>query len=226
MQELTDDFDRTSGTSEFLLESKDFQIRCADTRGRRSKSSALIRRMYSWRGYNAQSEEDQPPEANQVTVQAFSGETVFGTLTVRFDSADGLAADALYRSEIDAYRSRGANVCELTRLAVDPLHGSKDVLGALFHLAYIFGAPRGVTDVFVEVNPRHVGFYKRMLKFEDAGELKMCPRVNAPAILLHLSVEYVTQQIAEKGGHRGNDKRSLYPYFFSAAEAEGLARRL
>jgi hypothetical protein len=138
-----------------------------------------------------------------------------------------LSADGLYRSEIDAYRQAGAKVCEITRLAIDPEHGSKEVLGALFHLAYMLGGIlHGATDVFIEVNPRHVIFYQRMLNFKQAGSCRMCERVNAPAVLLHLEAAYVAKQVALYGGQQRTGKKSLYPYFFSAAEAEGLMQRI
>ena len=217
----------SSDSEEILLERSDFQVRLADTRGRRNKSSLLINRMYSWRGYKGNPSTESSQDVNRITLQACNAHAVFGTLTVAFDSEAGLAADALYQAEIDAYRDAGATVCELTRLAVDPKDGSKEVLGALFHLAYIYGGLlRGSTDVFIEVNPRHVAFYKRMLDFDQAGDCKMCERVDAPAVLLHLEVAYVAEQIARYGGHRGRGKRSLYPYFFSKQEEDGLSRRI
>jgi len=217
----------SSDTEEVLLERSDFQVRLADSCGRRNKSSLLINRMYSWRGYKRNTNNDPTQDVNRITLQACHNDAVFGTLTLAFDSHVGLAADALYKTEIDSYRDAGCKVCELTRLAVDPKDGSKEVLGALFHLAYIYGGLlRSVTDVFIEVNPRHVSFYKRMLDFEQAGECKMCARVDAPAVLLHLEVGYVAEQIARYGGHHGRGKRSLYPYFFSKHEEEGLARRI
>ena len=211
---------------QIVLERSDFEVRLADSDGRRNSSSVLINRMYSWRGYR-NSGEDAAASADQITLQACRRDKVFGTLTLAFDSPAGLAADALYRSEIDTYRSRGAKVCELTRLAVDPEHSSKEVLGALFHLAYIQGALlRDTTDVFIEVNPRHVSFYRRMLHFRKAGECRLCERVGAPAVLLHLEVAHVAEQIALHGGGREPRSSSLYPYFFSLEEAAALPRRL
>jgi hypothetical protein len=213
-------------TEEVLLERSDFHFRFANDHGRRNRSSALIQRMYSWRGYKFSGHEDPAWDANEVTLQACREDNVFGTLTVCFDSDAGLAADALYRREIDTFRASGAKVCELTRLAVDPEYGSKEVLGTLFHLAYLqIGVMRGGTDVFIEVNPRHVAFYRRMLNFREVGECRTCPRVDAPAVLLHVEVAYVKEQIAIYGGHRGRT-RSLYPYFFSPQEERGIARRL
>lgn len=215
-----------SHAEELLIERSDFHIRLANNHGRRNRSSVLIQRMYSWRGYNSNTRDDPAKHANQVTLQACRGGTVFGTLTVNFDSEARLAAEDLYPSEIEAYRAAGARVAEVTRLAVDPEHGSKEVLGALFHLAHMLCLLRGITDVFIEVNPRHVSFYRRMLNFRLAGECRVCERVNAPAVLLHVEIAYMTEQIARFGGHHGRGKRSLYPYFFSRQEQEGLPPRI
>ena len=209
-----------------VFEHTDFYVRLADSHNLRSRSNLLIDRMYSWRGYAGSSDQEERLH-EQLTYQACRGEQVVGTVTLCFDSPAGLPADQLYRSEIDIYRNAHATVCELTRLAVDPQHGSKEVLGALFHLAYISGGlMRGATDVFIEVNPRHVAFYRRMLHFEQAGPCRICERVNAPAVLLHLSVTHAAEQIARYGGRTDSAKRSLYPYFFSHEEQQGLLRRL
>src|SRR5215203_1994025 len=145
----------SSDCGDLLLMRLDFQLRLANSRGLQNESGALVQRMYAWRGYK-QTDPASIRRANEATLQVCVGEQVFGTLTVRYDSDAGLAADELYRSELEAYRSAGARVAELTRLAVDPAFGSKEVLGALFHGAYVFCGPLGrVSDVFIEVNPRH-----------------------------------------------------------------------
>jgi len=46
----------------------------------------------------------------------------------------------------------------------------------------------GVTDVFIEVNPRHVGFYQRALGFAVAAGERFCERVKAPSVLLKLEL--------------------------------------
>ena len=80
----------------------------------------------------------------------------------------------------------------------------------------------------IEVNPRHAVFYKRMLGFTKLGEERQCPRVNAPAILLRLTCEYVAENTAKYGGAMCElpDVRSLYPYAFSPADEAGITRRL
>jgi hypothetical protein len=217
---------RASYCGELLLVRKEFQLRLANSRGLHNESSELVERMYAWRGYK-QTEQTSVRRANEATLQTCVGEQVFGTLTVRYDSEAGLAADDLYKRELDAYRSGGARIAELTRLAVDPELGSKEVLGALFHTAYIFCGPVGrVSDVFIEVNPRHVGFYQRMLNFRQAGEPKMCSRVAAPAVLLHVDVAHVGKLASLYGGKAAEGERSLYPYFCSQEEAAQLTRRV
>jgi len=209
-----------------LLDRNDFQIRLADA-GAAEESHALIHRMYTRRGYKLSAPVAALQTMHEITLQACREHTVFGTLSVRFDSNRGLGADALYRDQIDEYRSDGARVAELTRLAVDPEFGSKEVLGGLFHLAYVFCGPvRQIDDVFIEVNPRHVPFYRRMLDFTAVGACKICPRVAAPAILMHVKVAYVGAQAARWGGQPGAATRSLYPYFCSAGEEDDVRSRI
>lgn len=213
---------------EFVLSRSDFQIRLGTgIDGQRSRVSMLIQRMYAWRGLltHAPSRIDDRP--NQLTLIASRGTTMFGTLTLGLDSPEGLFADELYSDEISAARARGARVCELTRLAIDPAFNSKEVLASIFHLAYIFGRLiHEMTDLFIEVNPRHVAFYKRMLGLSVAGEERVCQRVNAPAVLLHLPLDFVDEQIARYAGKPDAGARSLYSYFFSDAEEQGLLHRL
>jgi hypothetical protein len=169
----------------------------ANTRARREQCDKLVNAMYEWRGYGAQRETHEP-SMYEVTLLASRDEEVIGTLTISRDSPTGIPADGLYKDEIDAYRRAGASVCEITRLAMDPARRSKEALDELFYHAYIHaGICGGATDVFIEVNPRHVAFYKRLLKFSQIGEEKTCERVNAPAILLHQKIAAVGQQIAK-----------------------------
>ena len=218
----------TSKSGGLLLERDGLQLRLADSLGHRNECNMLVDRMYAWRGYRRKSTDSSSDDrADQITLQASQDEQICGTLTVRYDSTAGLAADLLYRSEIDAYRIVGARVAELTRLAVDPEHGSKEVLGALFHAAYVLCGPlRAVSDVFIEVHPRHVPFYRRMLNFQLIGGSKICPRVDAPAMLLRVEVDHVGEQAALYGGKGTQGGRSLYPYFCSAEEAAAMRQRM
>jgi hypothetical protein len=150
-------------------------------------------------------------------------------LTLGLDSPDGLVVDQLYKTETDQLRNKGRRVCDITRLAIDQDIKSKSVLAALFHLSFIYGHRiHGATDFLIEVNPRHAVFYQRMLGFEPYGTEKMCPRVDAPAVLLRLDLAHAEKEIRLYGGMGANavNVRSIYPYFFSKKDEEGICQRL
>jgi hypothetical protein len=46
-----------------------------------------------------------------------------------------------------------------------------------------------LTDVVIEVNPRHVRFYQRVFGFVVGAAERMCERVGAPSVLLRLDLE-------------------------------------
>jgi hypothetical protein len=203
------------------------KIRLADSAGHRSQASFLVRRRYAWRGYEIGKVPGALP--NRITFSACDGDDTFATISVGLDSALGLFVDKLYRDEVDSIRAQNRKVCEFTKLAVESGVRSRPVLAALFHIAFIYARLiSGCTDLVVEVNPRHVLFYKRMLGFSDWGPERHDPRVQAPAILLRLDLAFAQQQIAEMGGHGelAIGRRSLYPFFFSAHEEVGIERRL
>lgn len=205
-----------------------FKIRLADSKGHRDAASFLVKRRYAWRGYEVGGIEAGQP--NRITLTACDHEeTVIATISVGLDSGAGLFVDTLYRAEVDRVRTANGQVCEFTKLAIDGRIRSKPVLAALFHIAFIYARRiKCCTDLFVEVNPRHVPFYKQMLGFGEWGSKRYDPRIDAPAILLRLDLEHAEQQIAQLGGHPelAASKRSLYPYFFSAGEESGIAHRL
>ena len=225
--ELYHERDLDPGSEEILLERADFFIRLATTRGHRRQASMLIHRLYSWRGYAWEATGDLPHDANHMTLQACGPQGPFRTLSLRLDSGRGLLADELYRGDIDSYRRGGGRVCELVWFAVEQDYGSKEMLACLFQLIYIYSRRvHRMSDIFVEVNPRHVAFYEQRLDFTRVGETKICERVGAPAVLLHLDLEHVDGVLALDNDQRGKDSRSLYRYFLSPEEQEGLCRRI
>lgn len=204
-----------------------FRIRLAQTHRQRDEVSMLISKMYSWRGYESSGSMTNHP--HRVTLVASSNDATLATITIGFDSSIGLLADDLYKSEIDVLRRQGKRLCEFIKLAVDEGVRSKYVLASIFHLSYIYARKvQEHTDLFIEVNPRHVKFYQKMLGFETLGEEKTNQRVNAPAVLLGLGWEYAHRKIQEFGGkpHLAAGEKSLYPYFFSPAEEERIAVQL
>src|SRR6478752_7071132 len=122
-----------------FLKRGDFSISLNASPGLRTEVGALIKRMYSWRGYETENVVVSSHSPNRLTLEATIGRRLVGTLTLGLDSEDGLSADELYFDEINEFRREGRKLCELTKLAVDPQYSSKEILASLFHLAYIYG---------------------------------------------------------------------------------------
>ncbi len=204
-----------------------FKIRVADDSSRRIHASALIERRYAWRGYSASPLEEC--NDGRVTLAACVEDTTVATITASLDRADGLYVGRLYPDEVQSLRDEGRRLCEFTKLAVDESVRSHAVLGAIFHVAcmYVTNLHR-CTDVLIEVNPRHVRFYERMLGFHRAADERLDPQVNAPAVLLRLDLAHSAREIARLGGRRqfGAGERSFYPYFFAPEEAAQIVGRL
>jgi hypothetical protein len=224
-----DDRDRlpSSALEDVIVTQDSFGIRLTDTAEGRNSASLLINKMYAWRGYAGSHQVVDDP--NRITLTASDKGAVVGTLTITMDSDVGLAADQIFKEEIDAMRERGARLCEFTKLAFDPSVKSKAALANLFHLAVIYARDiHKRTDIVIEVNPRHRRFYEQTLGFQQQGQLKNNPRVNAPAYLLRVGLDFVTRQISQYGGtvNENTTGRSFYPYFFSPREEQGIINRL
>jgi hypothetical protein len=204
-----------------------FSVRAADSLGHRSSASILVNRLYARRGYLS----DATPESGRhcITLVAHQHDETIGTMTIGFDNGRGLLADDLFKAEIDALRAGDHAVCEFTKLALDHTECSREVLASLFHVAYLYAhRVHGYDRLVIEVNPRHVRYYQRMLGFQVMGPQRMNRRVLAPAVLLCLDFNHTRTQIARFGGQpeAASIERSLYPFSFSEAEEAGILARL
>lgn len=205
-----------------------FKIRAASSRGRRSSANILIQRRYAWRGYET-APLPHEPDHDRITLVASDGDATIGTMSVGFDGASGLLVEELFPEEVDRMRRAGRRICEFTRLAMDGGIGSKRVLASLFHVAYMYAyRVMGFDSLLIEVNPRHVRYYERILGFEAIGSERMNRRVNAPAVLMCLHFAHTEEQIRRFGGQPqlSSTERSLYPYSFSVEEEAGVVSRL
>ncbi len=149
--------------------------------------------------------------------------------SIGFDSPDGLLCDERYKSEIDALRASGRQVCEFIKLAVISSSTSIPTLAALFHVAFIYAYRIfGLDDVVMEINPHHARFYQRALGFVQLGIETRNLRVDAPAVLLHCKFSYIEAKLKKFGGNVAMRKheKSIYPYGFSIEEEHGIMQRL
>lgn len=211
---------------QMMVQQQHYKIRLAHSHKNFNNASMLVQRMYLQKGYDIPGMQKMP---DRITLTASQNGAVAGTLTLGIDAGNGLLADENYKPEVDRLRAEGRKVCELTKFAVDQTRGSKRVLAALFNIAYIYGRVlQKQTDVVIEVTPKHAKFYKRMLGFEQMGAERLNSRVNTVGVLLRLEIEYVDHQIERWGGkaEQAKGERSLYPYFFSKEDEEGITQRL
>lgn len=204
-----------------------FKVRFAHSAGGRDSAGLLVKKMYGQRGYDLT--DGDAVSLERITIAADVGHSVIGTLTIGLGDSGRLLAEELYPDEVNALRQQGRRLCEFTRLAIDADVRSKRVIAALFHIAYLYPSKLlGYSDAVIEVNPRHAGFYKRMLGFTELGGERTCPRVNAPAVLLRIDFDYVAEQVRKFGGRceQVAGEKSLYPYFFSLDDEAGILARL
>lgn len=190
----------------------------------------LVERRYTDRGLAVARERySSRNEAGDIVCTARDGDKIVGTLSVRFDGPGGLHADALFAAELAEWRTAGITLCEFGGLAVDKhSHDPKRVLAQIFHLGYLHAHRRaGCERLAIEVNPRHVAFYRRWLGLLPYTTPRHNARVNAPAVLMSVDFATVREQIALWGGRPEllASARSLYPLAWDeATEAAMLAK--
>jgi hypothetical protein len=202
-------------------------IRLVNSDSLRRSACDFINRRYDWRGYGSNHQLRDRQETTSFI--ALIDEEVVGTITLTVDSPVGLAADQIFRDEIDTIRHEpGSQVCELTKFAFETDISSKYLLAALFHVVFIYGQRRyQCTDLFIEVNPRHRRFYQTLLGFRPFGDLRTNQSVDAPSQLMTLKVEHICAMIqAYRVQSSGAQSRSLYPHFLSTAEEASVRARM
>ncbi len=190
----------------------------------------LVERRYSDRGLAVARERySSRNEDGDIVCTARDGDRIVGTISVRFDGPGGLNADLLFGAEMAEWRAAGVTLCEFGGLAVDKhSHNPKRVLAQIFHLAYLHAHRKArVARLVIEVNPRHVAFYRRWLGLLPYTTARHNPRVDAPAVLMSVDLAEAREQIALWGGRPEllATARCLYPLFWDeATEAAMLAK--
>jgi hypothetical protein len=202
-----------------------FKIRLAGSRASNQQAGTLVERRYAWRGYQVPGFVADP---HLRTFVAYREGAPVGTVSIRVDSAKGLSADDLYRTELEELRVAGAQLCEFTRLAVEDEAVHKNVLGGLFHTAYMYAHDVRDCDYgVIEVNPRHAVFYRRALFFELIGAERVNRRVNAPSVLLCVSFEKIRSELRKYFDQPTRPPgRLMFAHWFVPDEATGVLGRL
>jgi hypothetical protein len=215
-----------------------YHILVASSRDTRERAYALAHRVYKNCGYVSDAfgrivlAHDAEPETLTLLVHDEHGDDA-GTISIAFDREAGLPADETYHAQLQELRHTGRQLAEVTRLAIAPEHQrSKSVLLRMINFVYVYARRVKCCDDFViEVSPRHAAFYNRLLKFEQIGPERPCPRVqNAMGVLLRLEfskTDPLISRFAGKGTGAGAGpaagNKTLYPYFYSWFEEGAVA---
>lgn len=209
---------------------KAYSIRIND-RSTFAATNSLIKKCFSWRGYEVS---DIPatvltdaPEYLSLVVTNHQQQSV-GTMTSFFDRGQGLPADDTFANVVADLRASSRKIMQVGRLAIDDVPSSKNLLAMLIHISVIYAYElQQYTDCVVEVNPRHKNFYCKKLGFSELAQARDCPRVGAPAVLLGVSLQRVSEQAQKWAGKNPSvcGERSLFPYFLQRDKAHGVLRR-
>jgi hypothetical protein len=152
-----------------------------------------------------------------------------GSMSLRLDSPRGLAADELYRDELDALRGGNQKLAELVQVSVDMNSVPRRVLAGLFHTAYLFAGTVHAADYCLLVAAaRHADFFYASLGFDYVGDERLNRRAGAPMALLAAHLPTVLEALARVGGRPGlaTGDPTLFPNGFSPEEATGVVQRL
>ncbi|PCJ62815.1 MAG: hypothetical protein COA79_01445 [Planctomycetota bacterium] len=181
----------------------------------RKKCFELINEIYLIKGYLKVRDYKKviaPYDVQETTIivaaRNSSGEIV-ATISI-FLNNEELPSYHVFPEEMEMLKDK--KVAEITRLAIhDQYRQSKNLLMGLFWYVYSYSYQVFECDhTLIEVNPRHVGYYKRFLFFKVLSEEKKCQRVQgAPALLLTLTWE-TFNKIARQPDKIKNLKRSFY----------------
>ena len=133
-----------------------------------------------------------------VVFVAKSYQTVISTLTEIFDTEQfGLPMDIIYRDELDGLRAQGRKIVELSALVTPSKLRWRNLFMYLSQVMYQYSIYRGIDDLCIAVNPKHVRFYKSIFLFEDLGPERLYPRVDAPAVALRINMDDIRSKSLE-----------------------------
>lgn len=150
---------------------------------------------------------------------------IMGSMTLYYDDGSLLPADNIFHNELNLLRKQGIKLVEVSRLVIKKdFQHQREILLSLINTIYIHAFRIMNFDEFIiEVNPRHVDYYKKLLGFVQYGEVKECPRVNgAPAVLLRCTKNKYFN-IVDNGEF---EKRTLYNSFMSKEYEEAVIAKL
>lgn len=194
-----------SGLKRFDLEDLEKPaIKFAETKEELEQAFALVYQVYWEKKYITEPKEHKLyfsiysllPETVHIIAKKYL--TVISTLTEIFDTEEfGLPMDIIFKDELDSLRNQNRKIVELSALATPREYRWKNIFLYQVQVMFWYSLYKGVDDICIAINPRHVRYYMNLFPFEKLGEEKMYPRVNAPAIALRGKVEDSIEDMIE-----------------------------
>lgn len=139
------------------------------------------------------------------TFGVFAGGEMYGTLSLIFDTKNGLPMDSIYKNEVDTLREKKYVLGEIVQFALDKELASKHLsrlevpMSSLPLFGYLLSqAEKNKIDhLCISVNPKHVSFYS-LIGFETFGEVKHYESVDAPAVAMVFSMSNLHSESFKK----------------------------
>lgn len=213
------------------LEKVGLKMKIADSQTSFKKVFELAYQVYQDKGYSQNRQlkmEVLPIDAHSDTLIAFmenDNNEVVASLTLYFDGNLFLPADNIFYDELNLLRAEGVKFAEVSRFVIKQNYQhQKEILVGLFNTFYIHAfRVMNIDEFIIEVNPRHVDYYRKILGFTQFSEVKECPRVNnAPAVLLRGNSEKYLK-VVDKGEF---EKRMLYNSFMPKSKEKAVIETL
>lgn len=181
---------------------ENYKIKIANDRKSREDAFKLGYEVYRAKGYISENSVKMLITkydyfSSTCIINIYEEEEIVASISLNFKEEYPLPCEELYHEEIQTFM-QGKKFIEITRLVIKECHRhSNYFLAQLFQALHIYAMQiKGVQDIVIEVNPRHVAFYMKLLGFSIIGQEKECERVNnAPAILLHLDLNFVQKNL-------------------------------
>lgn len=213
----------TSTCEEIPLEIiQQFGVQIADTNEKIDRARILLSDMFGRRGYLVNHPNENRPGC--LTFLSSNDKQICGTISI---CSDSLPAYEIFTREVSELQINGAKLCEICRLAFVPTMNFKSIFAALVHIVFLHAKYRyHGTHAIIQVNPRHEGYYSKMLGFQAVSDVRTNHHVNAPARLLWLDFDEMQKRIDVSLHALTKRDRSLYPYFFSRDVADGILARI
>ena len=210
---------------------KEIVVRHAESRADLKQVFSLAYEVYFEKGYafnHATKWETSAYDSHKDTLILMvenGNKEIIGSMTLYYDDGKFLPADHIFKTEICSLRQQGIKCAEVSRFVVRKDHQhKKEILLGLINYVYIHAFRiMGIDEFIIEVNPRHVDFYRKLLGYVQLGEIKECPRVNnAPAVLLRGTKDKYLN-VVENSIY---EKRTLYNSFISKSAESEVIRTL